>query len=747
MRACRKRIPAAFSLLIFSLPLFFAVVAVNHAPSINTQVLFIDESAAAVVGAVVGTVAASDPDNPARTAGSGRPAVLVSPSWYALTYNVSANAFSNVTNAPLFRINTTSGALSVAASMTWTVAQGQQWFMNGFVRAVFALSISVCNPTVPALCSTAPLTLAVTSNYSAPLSPLVVSLSLPTGGLGTLGGDAVSFQGVQLSVGALTRAVYCSNITGICYNATCTCAASSQIACTTAPGFGSAFRWALYQNGVQLPSVAPLISQYAAPVLGKPVKALCALSSPLPKTSPPPILFCIAGAVAPSPSSPLTSAGGLVLLTGRNFGPPAALPFITVAYGAGSQFSMTPVAVNQTMLTAVLGPGCGSSLPVTVSVAGLQSSSPNPAATVVTFAPPSITALSPASGAQTALSQLTTLGGEDVWIDGQSFGPMLAGGVTATYSGGVGGYEYSYSSTCRKDDASRAHTRVICTTAPGVSANFTWRVVVCGQASAPATQTTSYAPPVLLGVLGPGAVNAATDGGQSVTLRGNFFGPLFSGAVQGSTPTITSIVYGAAGGPRAWLYSPTACAVTSASPALITCLSAPGTGANLSWRLSIGGQESNILLGASSYGAPVVSQFLGAAAVAGPAAGGPVVTLQGFNFGSDPGVLFVSYAAKLRIPRATDGFLPGVNGTVVFVPPLCSITVPHHTLQCALAPGAGAALSWSLVVDGQQSTAPYTSFAPPVIAGVALLGGAALASPDGGVSLMVNRFQLCADCP
>lgn len=731
------------------------MVAVNHAPSISTQVLFVDESAAAVSGAAVGAIGASDSDNPARTAGSGRPVVSVAPAWYTLVYNLSVNAYGNATRAPLFRVNATSGAVAVASSMTWTAAQGQRWFLNSFVRATYSLNVSVCNPTVPPLCTTAPLTVAVTSNYSAPASPLIVSLSLPTGGVGTIGGDVVSFQGVQLAVGATTRATYCSNSTGVCYNApSCACASASLITCVTAPGFGSDLTWNLTQNGVSVPSAAALVFQYAALVLGAlrrarliRVHGRCWRSErvyfmSLEYRRP----IAPAGAVSASPALPLSSAGGFVTLTGRNFGPPAALPFISVAFGSTRQFSMTPVSVNQTVLTAVLGPGCGSGLPVTIAVAGAQSSSSNPAATSVSFAPPSIFALSPAPGAQTLLSQMSTLGGDDVWIDGQSFGPMTVGGsaisVTATYSGGVGGFSYVYRSACRKDDASRAHTRVICTTAPGVSANFSWSLAVCDQASPPAGQVTSYAPPVLQGVSGPGASNAATDGGQSVTLRGSYFGPLTAGLVQGSTPTITSVAYGAASGPRAWLYSPTACAVTSTSPAAITCLSAPGTGANLSWRIAIGGQDSNVLSGASSYGAPVVSQFLGAAAASGPTAGGPMVTLQGFNFGSDPAVLSVSYSTSLRIPRATDGLLPGANGTATFVPPSCSFTVPHHTLQCALSPGAGAALTWSLIVDGQRSTAPYTSFAPPIISDVALLGGVALASPDGGVSgFAVNELR------
>lgn len=439
-------------------------------------------------------------------------------------------------------------------------------------------------------------------------------------------------------------------------------------------------------------------------------------------------------------------------IAGKNLGPPAALPYVSVFYGTTSQFTMVPIAVNHSTLTAVLQPGCGAGLPVTVSVAGLASSSQNPSATVINFAPPTIGTLytAPASGA--ALTQLSTLGGDDVWIDGTSLGPSSVAGsalaVSATYTGGIAGYAYAYGAVCRKDDASRAHTRVICTTGPGVSANFTWMVRVCGQASAPSVQMTSYTRPTLLGVSGPGAVNAATEGGQSITVLGTSFGPLSSSLVQGTTPTVTSVEYGAPTGTGAWRYAP-ACVVTGMVPATLACLSTPGTGTNLSWRVAIGGQPSNVLPGASSYGAPVVSQFLGDAAVAGPTVGGTNVTLSGFNFGADPSVLSVSYAATLAIPRASDGTRPGVNGTVVFTPPACTITIPHHALECTLAAGAGTLLKWMLVVDGQTSTAPYTSFAPPLISGVALLGGAVFASPDGGVSVPTEAWDAgnCPWCP
>jgi hypothetical protein len=568
--------------------------------------MFFDESLAAVVGAPVGLIAASDPDNPARTAGSGRPPVFIPPAWYALTFNLST-VLSSATRTPLFNVNASSGTIAVATATTWTVAQGQFWFQNQLVRATYPLNASLCDAGTPRLCAFAPVTIAVVSNYTAPPAPLIVSISLPPAGLGTLGGDTVSFQGMQLAVGVLTQATYCSNVTGLCFTSpACACPSAALITCTTMPGFGGGYLWNVTQRGVIVPSVSPLVTAYAPPVLAS---------------------------VTVTPSLPLTTAGGAVVLTGRNFGPPAALPFVVITVGpAASQFSMVPTLVNQSTMTAVLQPGCGAGLAVTVTVAGFQSSSANPAATAISFAPPTITSLSAAPTASYPLSQLATAGGDDVWIDGLSFGPLNVAGaplaVSAAYTGGVGGYSYAYAAAaCRKDDTSRAHSRVVCTTSPGVSANFTWTVSVCGQQSAPSTAVTSYAPPVLSRVSGPGAVDGSTDGGQPITVSGSSFGPLSSTQVPGQPPVLTYIAYGLPSGPRAWAYTPT-CLVTGVVPATLSCLSAPGTGTNHSWRLAIGGQPSNVLYGVSGYGPPVISQFLGPEATAGATIGGGVVTLQ-----------------------------------------------------------------------------------------------------------------------
>ena len=98
-----------------------------------------------------------------------------------------------------------------------------------------------------------------------------------------------------------------------------------------------------------------------------------------------------------------------------------------------------------------------------------------------------------------------------------------------------------------------ANTEVLCTTAPGVGANLTWRVVVGGQAGSSLCAdpdgdgapngcaynlSTSYAPPTVkpIGALdessssaravtGAGVSGATTTGGQQLVISGAQFGP------------------------------------------------------------------------------------------------------------------------------------------------------------------------------------------------------------------------------
>ena len=233
------------------------------------------------------------------------------------------------------------------------------------------------------------------------------------------------------------------------------------------------------------------------------------------------------------------------------------------------------------------------------------------------------------------------------------------------------------------------HTELLCTAAPGVGAGHTWQVSVGGVESEPSEDSVAYAPPQLSSVAGPGAQLAETRGGALVVLTGVHFGP--------AGPANLDIV----------TYGPTATEITAESCTVsipgtqITCLTAEGTGTGHSWVLSVGGQSSEVLHANTGYAAPIVSHFSGVGAKDGDTRGMELVAIHGFNFGNSLQALgTVTYTLA-------DG--TSFNATS------CTLVEPHEAMECLSAAGAGAALSWEVVIDGQVSRNPVTSYHAPVI--------------------------------
>jgi len=76
----------------------------------------------------------------------------------------------------------------------------------------------------------------------------------------------------------------------------------------------------------------------------------------------------------------------------------------------------------------------------------------------------------------------------------------------------------------------------------------------------------------------------------------------------------------------------------------------------------------------------------------------------------------------------------------------CSVVVAHTLIQCLTSEGAGTLLHWSLVLSGQRSTAPTTSYLPPKIHHLELVlpsnGSLSTLSTSGGaiVGLVGENF-------
>ena len=144
-----------------------------------------------------------------------------------------------------------------------------------------------------------------------------------------------------------------------------------------------------------------------------------------------------------------------------------------------------------------------------------------------------------------------------------------------------------------------------------------------------------------------------------------------------------------------------------------------------------GGRAPKRSVATTSYAAPQVVRFEGQGATGAPTRGGVTVTIVGIDFGEHS--------------SSIDGVRYGDFGEPEFdVTPTCSMLVPHTRIVCTTTEGAaGATIRWVVTVDGQDSVAPSTSAAAPVVEAVECFDastGESLthASVSGGTGLRVR---------
>ena len=144
------------------------------------------------------------------------------------------------------------------------------------------------------------------------------------------------------------------------------------------------------------------------------------------------------------------------------------------------------------------------------------------------------------------------------------------------------------------------HTAIACAgLQPGVGGGYRWQVAAGGSVgplSSSAVPRFSCAPPQLLEVPGSGTRNMVTTGGTTARLRGVNFGPP---PPVGQDVGVV-VAYAASGN----TYTATGCRVLSQTE--VTCLTAPGSGLNHTWQLSIAGQPAPPLVAATSYAGPII---------------------------------------------------------------------------------------------------------------------------------------------
>lgn len=271
-----------------------------------------------------------------------------------------------------------------------------------------------------------------------------------------------------------------------------------------------------------------------------------------------------------SPASGPTTGGNPITLTGSSFG---QTPRVVVG---GASCTLTG-AVTSSRVVCVAPAGQGASVPVSITVAGQQTSS------AYGYQAPNIASISPANA--------PTSGGVRLTVVGSNFGTSPRVTVDGRLCEGIGA----------------SHGEIVCLLPEGEGTSRAVSVVAGDQVS-PSFSGFSYDPPSVASV---SPSSGPTAGGIPITLHGESFG---------LSPTVT------VGG------APCPSLPGSSGHSSVVCTLPAGQGVNKEVIVtSSDGRSSASSAGARfSYAAP---SLVGLSPATGPRAGGVTLTLTGDNFG------------------------------------------------------------------------------------------------------------------
>ncbi|EGZ21734.1 hypothetical protein PHYSODRAFT_490482 [Phytophthora sojae] len=425
--------------------------------------------------------------------------------------------------------------------------------------------------------------------YASPTITAITALS----GLQTAGGNEILINGTGFGCqGCATVAVtYSNGLHSFTLDDCKVVVDHVQVSCTSQPGAGAAFQWQVSVDNLSSVSTRQLATSYDVPEVWE-----------------------IMG------FKDLPTAGGTVFqLRGQNFGPDTAIfvdPVVEYSFDNVTILRAVnckrkyndPKAHSLIQCVSVQGSGSFHSWRVIIEGQASLWTTQN-----TSYAGPIVTKVFRSDGD----TEIKTSGDQQVVITGKNFGTINASRISnVTY--GMIGDEF----TAKDCSIVIDHERIVCTTAPGVGNRLAWIVTVDGLTSA--TPTISYAKPFITSIEGEGASNALVRGGQSVVLRGGNFGPSYI--------VIDRISYGTSG--RDYQITE----VLEHNDSTIVCSTVPGVGANLSWIVSVGDQESSLSSVTSSYAPPVVTAFYPSVVLTD---GSSHVTIVGENLGAN-----VTFAAS-----------------------------------------------------------------------------------------------------
>eukprot|EP00937_MAST-01D_sp_MAST-1D-sp2_P001546 g1546.t1 len=496
---------------------------------------------------------------------------------------------------------------------------------------------------------------------------------------------------------------------------------NTQVECSSAPGAGTAHTWLLRVEKHHSATFAATTNTH-----------WLTESSFTTSYAPPNVTSLSASASVLS-----TTGGDKVIVYGHNFGPLGTNVSAEVQINNGVPVPECSVKKAHTEIECISAEGAGVEHAWRVTVQDQPQEAWSEA--VSSYALPVIRALD-------ATPELHGTPGDDmVVLNGENFGPVNIASDTCedgfcyvsspvvTY--GATGTEYV------ADDCyiSHKHTKITCWTVPGVGANLKWVVKVGEQTSAASVAVTSYQPPSIRKLQGA-AIDAPilTDGGQRVVIIGQNLGP--------DAATLIGR-YGKTGSEMEAndMTGASSCKVVRPHEQ-VECVTIPGTGRNLTWSVTVGGQRSVNSDDRISYGQPVLHTIkdVDGEDVAQPTWGNVKVVLRGRNFG--PASLsrqtFEAYGMTEEEYRTPRGKIESISygecdkkgNCRSYEARDCNITKAHLQIECWTVAGVGSQQKWVVRVAGQSSTNPTTDYLPPTITNITAVDSDTL----GGTKVLIT---------
>lgn len=495
--------------------------------------------------------------------------------------------------------------------------------------------------------------------------PVVSSMSGPAS-LSSVGGESVLLNGSGFGVrGVMAVAAWYKNERHAFEATECKVVTDHvQLACVTVPGSGKQLQWQVEVDGQRSALSADATVAYNKPRISL-VKSFVDMA---------------------------TTGGAVFFVEGSDFGPDSALfddPIVEYTVDNKRVYRSTNCKRKYTnpsvhnLLECVAVAGTGTLHRWRVYIEGQYS---DWSVQNTSYAGPVVLKVFRPSGE----TLLQTEGSQQVAITGKNFGERGVATISSvTY--GITGFEF-VAMSC---EIVVSHERIHCTTVPGVGSRLMWVVTIDGLASA--MPTISYAKPFLSSIEGPGAANGNVAGSELVVLRGGNFGP--------SSVPIERISYGPSG--REFVVT----TVLSHNDSVISCLTAPGVGENLTWKVVVGEQESARTAAVqSSYAPPMIATY---APVLARTNGTTQVTILGSNFGAN-----VTLAASRVVYTPPQSYLSPFTLPILTFGQVASATNATEFITVRIPEGYGAGATLQIIVGTvsvQRSQTIAIGFEPPVI--------------------------------